>query len=125
MRRREVITLICGAATAWPVVGHAQQRVMPLVGVLCAGTAQALERYLASFREGMRRLGYVEGSNVRFEFRFADCACRGIFRPKPFGASFPSDARRHAWTVPVGAMLAPVGPPDPVKTWARSAESRL
>jgi len=72
MRRREFITLIGGAAAAWPLVGRAQQPVTPLVGVLCAGTAQALERYLASFREGMRRLGYVEGSNVRFEFRFAD-----------------------------------------------------
>jgi len=69
MRRREFITLIGGAAAAWPVVGRAQQRVLPVVGVLCAGTAQALERYLASFREGMRRLGYIEGSNVRFEFR--------------------------------------------------------
>ena len=72
MNRREFITLLGGAATAWPLVGLAQQRVMPVVGVLCAGTAQALERYLASFREGMRRLGYIEGSNVRFEFRFAD-----------------------------------------------------
>jgi hypothetical protein len=72
LRRREFITLLGGAAAAWPLVGHAQQRVMPVVGVLCAGNAQALERYLASFREGMWRLGYVEGSNVRFEFRFAD-----------------------------------------------------
>lgn len=63
MRRREFITIISGAAVTWPVVGHAQQREMPVVGVLCAGTAQALERYLASFREGMRQLGYVEGSN--------------------------------------------------------------
>jgi putative ABC transport system substrate-binding protein len=72
MRRRDFITLIGGAAAAWPVVGHPQQRDLPVVGVLCAGTAQALERYLASFREGMRRLGYVDGSNVHFEFRFAD-----------------------------------------------------
>ena len=71
MRRREFISLLGGAA-AWPLAARAQQREMPLVGILCAGTAQALERYLASFREGMRRLGYVEGSNVRFEFRFAD-----------------------------------------------------
>ena len=72
MKRRAFITLLGGAAATWPLVGLAQQRVMPVVGVLCAGTAQALERYLASFREGMRRLGYIEGSNVRFEFRFAD-----------------------------------------------------
>jgi len=72
MRRRELIRLIGGAAVILPVVGRAQQRVIPVVGVLCAGTAQALERYLASFREGMRQLGYVEGGNVHFEFRFAD-----------------------------------------------------
>src|SRR5690348_12646054 len=72
MRRREFVTLIGSAAVTWPVAGHVEQPVMPMVGVLCAGTAQALEGYLASFREGMRQLGYVEGSNVRFEFRFAD-----------------------------------------------------
>jgi putative ABC transport system substrate-binding protein len=70
--RREIVVLGAGAAAAWPLAARAQQRVMPVVGVLCTGTAQALERYLASFREGMRRLGYVEGTNVRFEFRFAD-----------------------------------------------------
>src|SRR5262249_23644309 len=71
MRRRAVVTLLAGAA-AWPLAARAQEAGMPLVAVLCTGTAQALQRYLASFREGMRRLGYVEGSNVRFEFRFAD-----------------------------------------------------
>jgi hypothetical protein len=49
-----------------------EQRAVPLIGFLAARTAQALHRYLTSFREGMRRLGYVEGSSVRFEFRFAD-----------------------------------------------------
>ena len=72
MRRREFIALIGGAPLTWPVVGYAQQRGMPVVGVLYAGTAQALEPYLESFREGMRQLGYVDGNNVRFEFRFAD-----------------------------------------------------
>ena len=72
MRRRDFITLIGGAAVTWPAVGLAQQQMIPVVGVLYAGTAQAVERYLASFREGMRQLGYVEGGNVRFELRFAD-----------------------------------------------------
>src|SRR6516165_7500163 len=71
MRRREFLTIGCAAAS-WPVVGHAQQQITPLFGVLCTGTAEALERYLASFREGMHELGYIEGSNIRFEFRFAD-----------------------------------------------------
>jgi len=51
MRRREFLTLIGCAAATWPMVGHAQQQIAPLVGVLCTGTAEALERYLASFRE--------------------------------------------------------------------------
>ena len=72
MRRRDFITLIGGAAVTWPAVAFAQQQVIPVVGVLYAGTAQAVERYLVSFREGMRQLGYVEGGNVRFELRFAD-----------------------------------------------------
>src|SRR5215468_4624411 len=72
MRRREFLTLIGCAAATWPVVGHAQQQITPVVGVLYAGTAQAVEHYLASFREGMQQLGYVEDSNVRFEFRFAN-----------------------------------------------------
>ena len=72
MRRREFVALVGVAPLTWPVVGHAQQRSMPVVGVLCAGTAQALEPYLESFREGMRQLGYVDGSNVRFEIRYAD-----------------------------------------------------
>jgi len=69
MRRREFIALIGVAPLTWPVVGQAQQRGMPVVGVLCAGTAQALEPYLKGFREGMRQLGYVDGSNVRLEIR--------------------------------------------------------
>jgi len=68
MRRREFLTLIGCAASTWPVLGHAQQQITPLVGVLCTGTAEALECYLASFREGMHELGYVEGSNIHFEF---------------------------------------------------------
>jgi putative tryptophan/tyrosine transport system substrate-binding protein len=45
---------------------------MPLIGFLYAGTAQAQERLLASFRDGMQQLGYVKDSNIRYEFRFAD-----------------------------------------------------
>ena len=71
MKRREFITLFGGAA-AWPLAARAQQPAVPLIGFLSTGTAQAVERDLASFRDSIRRLGYVEGSNVRFEFRFAD-----------------------------------------------------
>jgi putative ABC transport system substrate-binding protein len=72
MKRREFITLLGGAAAAWPLAARAQQGGMPLVGFLHAGSAQAVERDLAGFREGIRRLGYVEGTNIRFESRYAD-----------------------------------------------------
>jgi putative tryptophan/tyrosine transport system substrate-binding protein len=72
MNRREVIAGLGSAAATWPLAANAQQRVVPLVAFLSAGTAQALDRDLAAFRDGFQRLGYIEGSNVRFEFRFAD-----------------------------------------------------
>jgi ABC-type uncharacterized transport system substrate-binding protein len=72
VKRREFITLLGGAAAAWPLAARAQEPAMPLVGFLFAGSAQAVERDLAGFRDGIRRLGYVEGSNIRFEFRYAD-----------------------------------------------------
>jgi ABC-type uncharacterized transport system substrate-binding protein len=71
VKRRQFITLLGGAA-AWPLAARAQQPAIPMVGFLSAGSAQAVERDLAGFRDGIRRLGYVEGNNVQFEFRYAD-----------------------------------------------------
>jgi putative tryptophan/tyrosine transport system substrate-binding protein len=71
MNRRAFIAGLGGAA-AWPLVARAQQPAIPLIGFLYGGTEQAQERNLASFRDGLRQLGYAEGSNIRFEFRFAD-----------------------------------------------------
>jgi putative tryptophan/tyrosine transport system substrate-binding protein len=72
MKRRKFIALLGGAAAAWPLAARAQQPAIPMVGFLSAGSAQAVERDLAGFRDGIRRLGYVEGNNVQFEFRYAD-----------------------------------------------------
>ena len=71
MKRREFIAGL-GGAVVWPLVARGQKPSMPLIGFLYAGTAQANERFLANFRDGMQQLGYVEGSNIRYEFRFAD-----------------------------------------------------
>src|SRR5262245_45283741 len=67
LKRRDFITLIGGAAAAWPRVGRAQRKV-PTIGVLVAD-ASGLEQFWRLFREDMVELGYVEGQNVRYEFR--------------------------------------------------------
>ena len=71
MRRREFIALLGGAAAAWPLAARAQQPPgQPLVGLLSPVSATAA--HIGVFRRGMRDLGYVEGANVAFAFRFAD-----------------------------------------------------
>jgi putative ABC transport system substrate-binding protein len=72
MRRREFVTTLGGTA-AWALSAHAQQLgKMRLVGGLFAGTEVSQDRNLKRFRDGMRELGYIEGSNFRLELRFAE-----------------------------------------------------
>jgi putative ABC transport system substrate-binding protein len=68
MKRRQFIRLIGGAAVGWPLAARAQQPKVPTVGVLVVG-APGSEQFWRLFREGMRELGYIEGQNIRFEFR--------------------------------------------------------
>jgi ABC-type uncharacterized transport system substrate-binding protein len=72
MKRREFITLLGGAAAAWPLAARAQQSSSALLGVLMAGAATTFTKELDTFRDALRGLGHVEGRNVRFEYRFAD-----------------------------------------------------
>ena len=74
IRRRDFVILLgCGAAAAWPLAARAQQSAgQPLVGLLSPLSAAAWVHILGAFRRGMRDLGYVEGANVAFAFRFAD-----------------------------------------------------
>jgi ABC-type uncharacterized transport system substrate-binding protein len=71
MRRREFITLLGGAAAAWPLTARAQQiGKMPSVGVLVSLSAP--HPFTEAFRSGLRDLGYDEGRNVTIEWRYAD-----------------------------------------------------
>src|SRR6478735_8825749 len=71
LKRREFLTLLGGAAAAWPLAALAQQPKVPTIGALVIGNISP-EQFWREFRQGLRDLGYVEGQNIRFEFRSAE-----------------------------------------------------
>ena len=73
MRRREFIAGLTGATVAWPLAAHAQQRGMPVIGILIAGAPEQpiQKKSLAAVIEGLGETGYVEGRNVAIEYRYA------------------------------------------------------
>jgi putative tryptophan/tyrosine transport system substrate-binding protein len=72
MKRREFITLLGGAAVAWPLEARAQQaESTPRIGLLWPGDAPPASPRMESFRQGLRALGFVDGQNVAVELRYA------------------------------------------------------
>jgi putative tryptophan/tyrosine transport system substrate-binding protein len=72
MKRREFITLLGGAAAAWPLAAQAQQATIPVIGLLSSVPFEARRDQVLGFHRGLKESGYVEGQNARIEYRSAD-----------------------------------------------------
>jgi putative ABC transport system substrate-binding protein len=100
MRRREFITLLGGAAAAWPFTARAQQSALPVVGFLSSRSPGESSEVVAAFRRGLRDSGFIEGQNLLIAFRWAD----GRYDRLPALAAELVQLR-------VAAMFAAGGPP--------------
>lgn len=72
MQRREIVYLFGGAAAAWPLRVRAQHPAMPVIGYLSSRSAVSNEASVVGFRKGLKETGFVEGENLKVEYRWAD-----------------------------------------------------
>src|SRR5262249_32313853 len=122
MRRRELITLLGGAAVAWPVAARAQPSKTPTVGFLGASTPAAAGQWIAAFAQRLHELGWTEGRTVAIAYRFAEGGkgqmaemgrASGGARGYVFFAQGPRAARTTK-TVTAAIPIVFVLPGDPV-----------
>jgi len=72
MRRREFVTLLGGAASAWPLAARAQQSATPVIGFIRPSPPESVAHLLPAFRAGLKEIGFVEGQSIVIAFRWAE-----------------------------------------------------